>query len=56
MGVPGSQHAAVARDLGERGVWYRVRLGPVYGKPEADKMLAALKARRGLKGYIVKEK
>jgi cell division septation protein DedD len=41
-------------DLGERGVWYRVRIGPFYGKTETDRILSILKEEKGLKGYIVK--
>jgi cell division septation protein DedD len=40
-------------DLGERGVWFRVRIGP-YGKGETERILKELREERKLKGYVVK--
>jgi cell division septation protein DedD len=41
-------------DLGERGTWYRVRLGPYGSEGEADRILEKLRKERDLKGYIVR--
>ena len=40
-------------DLGERGVWFRVRLGPYAGE-ESESILKKLRDDRKLKGYVVK--
>ena len=44
----------VQADLGERGVWYRVRVGPYATQDEAGSVLEKLSKERSLKGYIVK--
>jgi len=44
----------VRADLGQRGVWYRVRIGPYGGEDEAERVLKKLRKERKLKGYIVK--
>jgi cell division septation protein DedD len=41
-------------DLDERGIWFRVRIGPYGSEEEAKKVLATLKEERNLKGYIVR--
>ena len=42
----GLMHDVSQVDLGERGVWFRVRVGPVAGKEEARSLCSALKARK----------
>ena len=42
----GLTHDVSRVDLGERGVWFRVRVGPVAGKAEARSLCSALKARK----------
>jgi cell division septation protein DedD len=41
-------------ELGERGVWYRVRIGPYSAGEETEHILKKLRDERKLKGYIVK--
>lgn len=41
-------------DLGERGTWYRVHVGPYGSEPEAKRILDKLRTERDLKGYIVR--
>lgn len=41
-------------DLGERGVWFRVRVGPYSTEKEARTVLEELRREKSLKGYIVK--
>jgi len=41
-------------DLGERGTWFRVRLGPFRNEAEAGKALEKLREERSLKGFIVR--
>lgn len=43
----------VRADLGDRGVWYRVRVGP-YPAGDADGILKRLREERELKGFVVK--
>lgn len=43
-----------AADLGERGIWYRVRIGPYGSEKEAARILEKLRKERDLKGYIVR--
>lgn len=45
----------VRADLGERGVWFRVRIGPYIDENRARMVLESLGEERNLKGYIVKE-
>jgi len=45
----------VRAELGERGVWFRVRIGPYSGGDETERVLAKLRDERKLKGYVVKE-
>lgn len=44
----------VRADLGERGVWFRVRVGPYATREEAGSVLEKLRKDRSLKGYVVK--
>jgi hypothetical protein len=49
-GVLGSHSPSVRKvDLGEKGVWYRLLVGPMPSKPEADKLCEELKSA-GMKG------
>jgi hypothetical protein len=49
-GVLGSHSPSVRKvDLGEKGVWYRLLVGPMANKPDADKLCEDLKAA-GMKG------
>ncbi len=41
-------------DLGERGTWFRVRLGPFRDEAQAGQVLEKLKEGRSLKGFIVR--
>ena len=41
-------------DLGDRGTWYRVRIGPYRNEKDALKILEKLRKERNLKGYIVR--
>lgn len=41
-------------DLGERGIWYRVRIGPYGSESEANRVLEELRTERDLKGYVVR--
>lgn len=45
----------VQADLGQRGVWFRVRVGPYTTGKEAEGVLQKLREERKLKGYIVKQ-
>lgn len=44
----------VRAELGERGVWFRVRVGPYKTGKESEGVLKKLREQRKLKGYIVK--
>jgi cell division septation protein DedD len=44
----------VRAELGDRGVWFRVRIGPYGSGGEAERVLTKLRDERKLKGYIVK--
>jgi cell division septation protein DedD len=44
----------VRAELGERGVWFRVRVGPYKSVKESEAVLKKLREERKLKGYIVK--
>ena len=46
--------SVVRADLGDRGIWYRVRIGPYASEKEARSALDILRKERSLKGYIVK--
>jgi cell division septation protein DedD len=49
-GVLGNHSPSVRKvDLGEKGVWYRLLVGPMPSKPDADKLCEDLKAA-GMKG------
>ena len=41
-------------DLGPRGTWYRVRLGPYAGTREAGDVLKVLESKMSIKGFIVR--
>ncbi len=43
----------VRADLGDRGIWYRVRVGPYSGEQEAKRVLSKLRKERNLKGFVV---
>ena len=45
----------VRAELGERGVWFRVRIGPYAKGDEARRVLEKLRKERKLKGYVVKQ-
>ena len=44
----------VRAELGERGVWFRVRVGPYKSVKESEGVLKKLREQRKLKGYVVK--
>lgn len=44
----------IRADLGERGVWFRVRVGPYRGREKAREAQVALQKKEGLKGYVVR--
>ena len=50
----GYKGSVVRADLGERGIWYRVRVGPYADEKDARRALEKLREERNLKGYIVK--
>ncbi|NOY87108.1 MAG: SPOR domain-containing protein [Deltaproteobacteria bacterium] len=50
----GYRGAVVRADLGPRGVWYRVRLGPYGSIKDARKALATLRGKMAIKGFLVK--
>ena len=50
----GYSGTVVKADLDERGIWYRVRIGPYPRGEEAERILQELRKERNLKGYIVK--
>ena len=50
----GYSGTVVQADLGERGVWFRVRVGPYPTEKDARNVLDILREKRKLKGYIVK--
>lgn len=54
LSTEGYAGTVVRADLGERGIWFRVRIGPYKGREEANKVLENLRNERKLKGYIVK--
>jgi cell division septation protein DedD len=41
-------------DLGDRGTWHRVRIGPYRTEKDAERVLENLRDERNLKGYIVR--
>jgi len=54
LGDSGYAGTVVQADLGPRGVWHRVRLGPFRSSADAKKALAALRDEKNLKGFIVR--
>ena len=50
----GYSGTVVKADLGERGIWYRVRIGPYPRGEKTERILKDLREKRNLKGYIVK--
>jgi len=54
LGDSGYAGTVVQADLGPRGVWHRVRLGPFGSTAGAKKALAALRDEKNLKGFIVR--
>jgi len=50
----GYQGAVIRVDLGPRGVWFRVRLGPYPSESHAQKALAKLQDEASIKGFIVR--
>ena len=55
LSAEGYSGTVVRADLGERGVWYRVRVGPYKGEKDAKRALDKLREERSLKGFVVKE-
>ncbi|MDF1535232.1 MAG: SPOR domain-containing protein [bacterium] len=53
LGGEGYAGTVVRADLGDRGVWYRVRIGPYGGEKEAGRVLKKLREERNLKGFVV---
>jgi len=53
LSAEGYAGTVVRIDLGERGVWFRVRIGP-YQRGETERILKELRDERKLKGYVVK--
>jgi cell division septation protein DedD len=48
-------HGTVVRaDLGQRGIWFRVRIGPYSLEKDANAVLDILRREKSLKGYIVR--
>lgn len=54
LSAEGYTGTVVRAELGERGVWFRVRIGPYSDEREAERVLKKLRDERKLKGYIVK--
>ena len=50
----GYSGSVVRADLGPRGVWFRIRLGPYDSIGEARRELSTLKEKMGIKGFLVK--
>lgn len=50
----GYRGTVLRADLGERGTWFRVRIGPYNSEKEARVVLEKLRKERSLRGYIVK--
>ena len=50
----GYSGTVITADLGPRGIWHRVRLGPFRNEKDAGKVLAVLKEERSIKGFIVR--
>jgi cell division septation protein DedD len=50
----GYSGTVVRADLGQRGIWYRVRIGPYSSEKDANAALDTLRRERKLKGFIVK--
>lgn len=54
LGDSGYTGTVFQADLGPRGVWHRVRIGPFRTLADAKKALAALRDEKNLKGFIVR--
>jgi cell division septation protein DedD len=54
LSAEGYTGTVVRAELGERGLWFRVRIGPYSDEGEAERVLKKLRDERKLKGYIVK--
>jgi cell division protein FtsN len=54
LSAEGYSGTILAADLGERGIWYRVRIGPYKSENEASRILEKLRRERDLKGFIVR--
>lgn len=50
----GYRGAVESADLGERGTWFRVKIGPFRDEAGAEKVKETLKKERDLKGFIVR--
>ncbi len=50
----GFKGVVLEADLGPRGTWYRVRLGPYTGPREANEVLAVLDTKMSIKGFVVR--
>jgi cell division protein FtsN len=54
LAMRGLQASVVSADLGERGTWHRVRLGPYPGRGEAERVRDRL-ADDGMQGMVVRK-
>ncbi len=54
LGDSGYAGTIVQADLGPRGVWFRVRMGPFRYSADAKRALATLRDEKNLKGFIVR--
>jgi len=50
----GYRGAVESADLGERGTWFRVRIGPFRDEADAEKVMETMRKERNLKGFIVR--
>lgn len=53
LSAEGYSGTIVKADLAERGIWFRVRVGP-YGAGDAESVLNKLRNERNMKGFAVK--
>jgi len=54
LSAEGYEGTVRVADLGERGIWYRVQIGPYGTEKEAGIILEKLRMDRDLKGYIIR--
>jgi len=55
LSAAGYAGTVIRADLGERGIWFRVRIGPYASGEETERILARLREEKDLKGYVVKK-